>query len=213
MARARFDNLDPAKQESILSVAAQEFAENGYSKASVNRIIEAAGLSKGSLYYYFEDKSDLFSTVLERAITRLLEAAGWFDLENTTPENFWDTTLEMTHRAMALAGQDEWWVQLGRAYHRFMDDAEDQEAVQRLLDFGRDWWSGLVERGQSLGVIRNDLPLSLLVDAAVAIDNAGHRWLTEHWEELPPEEFNRVVEGWVDLMRDMLDKNNEGWER
>lgn len=213
MARARFDRLDAERQEAILSVAAQEFAENGYAQASVNRIIEAAGMSKGSLYYYFEDKADLFSTVLERAVNRLLEAAGWFDLESTTAEDFWDTVLQITHRAMQIADRDEWWVRLGRAYHRFMDEAEDQEAVRRLVDFGRNWWRGLVEHGQTLGVVRSDLPLSLLVDAAVALDNAGHHWLTDRWDELTPEEFDKVVAGWVDLMRDMLDKNNEGWER
>ena len=71
MARARFQKLSPEKQEAILAAAADEFAERGYGAASLNRIIERAGSSKGSLYYYFDDKADLLRTVVERALAFL----------------------------------------------------------------------------------------------------------------------------------------------
>lgn len=213
MARGRFANLDPAQQDAILSVAAREFTEHGYTGASVNRIIAAAGTSKGSLYYYFDDKADLFSTVLERALTRLMEESGWFDLDATTAEDFWDTVLDLTHRALDVAARDEWWVRLARAYHRFQSEATNEAAVRRLADFGRDWWRTLIERGQSLGVIRTDLPLGLLVETVMGADHGGDRWMMEHWETLSEDGLDAIVDGRVDLLRDMLDKRNEGWER
>ena len=86
MARSRFENLDRDKQEAILQVAAEEFAERGYEGASINRIIERSGMSKGSVYYYFEDKADLFATTLERSIQRIMDEIGWFSLEVLGPE-------------------------------------------------------------------------------------------------------------------------------
>ncbi len=77
MARSRFDKLEPKKQEAILTAAAAEFAERGFGAASLNRIIKRARTSKGSLYYYFNDKADLFATVVERALTRVLQEVDW----------------------------------------------------------------------------------------------------------------------------------------
>ena len=57
MARNRFDNLGSEKQEAILRAAGEEFAEKGFAGASINRIIRESGMSKGSVYYYFEDKA------------------------------------------------------------------------------------------------------------------------------------------------------------
>ncbi|MGH7620186.1 MAG: TetR family transcriptional regulator, partial [Gemmatimonadaceae bacterium] len=53
MVNDRFDNLDPDKQQRLFEAAADEFADHGFESASLNRIIERAGMSKGSLYYYF----------------------------------------------------------------------------------------------------------------------------------------------------------------
>jgi AcrR family transcriptional regulator len=77
MARSRFDNLARDKQEVLLEAAALEFAAHGYQGASINRIIDQSGMSKGSVYYYFEDKADLFSTTFQRSIERIAEEAGW----------------------------------------------------------------------------------------------------------------------------------------
>ena len=76
MAHPRFSRLDPERQQAILDVAAEEFAEHGFDAASYNRIIERAGISKGSAYYYFEGKDDLYATVLETSLAGLEEQVG-----------------------------------------------------------------------------------------------------------------------------------------
>ena len=44
-------------------------------------------------------------------------------------------------------------------------------------------------------------------------DHGGDAWMIEHWEEFSDEELREIVDARVDLLRDMLDKENEGWER
>ena len=46
----------------------------------------------------------------------------------------------------------------------------------------------------------------------MAADEAGDRWMAEHIEELRGEALDRLVEARIDLLRDMLDAENEGWE-
>lgn len=64
---SRFEKLAPEKREHLLDVAAREFAIYGFADASINRILEQAQMSKGATYYYFEDKVDLFCTVVRYA--------------------------------------------------------------------------------------------------------------------------------------------------
>lgn len=57
---SKFLNLEPEKQERIISVAIKEFAQRGYENASTNEIVKEAGISKGILFHYFKNKNNLY---------------------------------------------------------------------------------------------------------------------------------------------------------
>lgn len=60
-----FFNLDKEKQEKLLVAAWQEFRTVRYPEVSINQIILAAKIPRGSFYMYFSDKEDLFGYMLE----------------------------------------------------------------------------------------------------------------------------------------------------
>jgi AcrR family transcriptional regulator len=53
------EHLD-ARRAEILDGARSAFAEHGYEGATVARLEEATGLSRGAIFHYFENKNDLF---------------------------------------------------------------------------------------------------------------------------------------------------------
>lgn len=56
----------PEQKKSVIRAAAmKEFARVPFEKASINQIIHNAGISRGSFYTYFEDKSDVVRFLLE----------------------------------------------------------------------------------------------------------------------------------------------------
>ncbi len=55
-------------QTKIIRVATKKFAKNGYQKTSMNEIVAAAGVSKGSLFYHFHSKEELFFQVLRLGV-------------------------------------------------------------------------------------------------------------------------------------------------
>ena len=59
------DLLSPEKQRQILTGAATVFALDGYEGASMARIAAEAGVSKGTLYNYFDGKAELFRAFVE----------------------------------------------------------------------------------------------------------------------------------------------------
>jgi TetR/AcrR family transcriptional regulator len=66
-----WNSLKPAKREVIFDAAVREFAENGYSSASMNSLVKNAGISKGSIFQYFRSKGDLFDSVVSVALGRI----------------------------------------------------------------------------------------------------------------------------------------------
>ena len=56
----------------ILARAAHLFARGGFSGTSMNRVAEAAGLSKAALYHYFRDKDALLVEIAEGHVSKLV---------------------------------------------------------------------------------------------------------------------------------------------
>ena len=212
MAHKRFGELEETRREGILGAAAAEFTAHGYGGASVNRIIGHAGISKGSLYYYFEDKEDLFATVMEQAMTRMMEGTGFPPPHSLTAEGFWNTFRDLMRRSVEYLKANESYMRLARSYYQLRLEAPASPAAQRIVEILRNQLNAILERGQELQVVRNDLPLELLVEAALAVDEAGDRWRLEHWHEYTDEERVEHADAHIDLLRDMLHAKNQGWE-
>lgn len=58
-------------RQRILDTALREFAAKGYHRAILDEIAARAGVSKGAVYWHFENKRALFLTVVQREIFRL----------------------------------------------------------------------------------------------------------------------------------------------
>lgn len=59
---------DRDKAERILEAAGRVLAAEGYGGATVARVAEEAGVSRGLLHYYFENKEDMVARVLRRNV-------------------------------------------------------------------------------------------------------------------------------------------------
>lgn len=68
-----WNRLPAARRDAVLAAAETEFAANGFSRGSLNVIAREAGVAKGSLFQYFDDKIDLFAHLSERAVDRIGE--------------------------------------------------------------------------------------------------------------------------------------------
>ena len=72
MPTEKFFNLKEGKRQAILEAAGEELLETPYALLTVSRIIQRAGISRASFYYYFNDKEDLFHHMVEEMKNRFL---------------------------------------------------------------------------------------------------------------------------------------------
>jgi AcrR family transcriptional regulator len=199
MARSRFHKLPLPQQDAILGAALREFAANGFGDASLNRIIDAAGISKGSMYYYFDGKEDLYAHVIRDQLERLVERAGPFPVPDVRDANrFWEVLTDDYLRLMrALTSSPEaaallrgW---LGNSTSPALRSAQ-QDAEQDLLP----WVQRTLAAGQEIGAVRADLPDELLVAVVTAMGQAVDVWLIS----APPQDTD--VDAAVPLLIGMV---------
>jgi len=201
LARPRFDKLDPSKQAAILDAAMKEFAANGYEQASYNRIIEKAGVSKGAMYYYFDDKADLYATVYKHVQTRLVAILSSTDpVEDTAA--FWQRVQQVTERLIAFTLDNPTTIALMRSAWRLQFHG-DHPVLKELFEFAHQWTAQLLQQGQAVGAVRSDFPFDLMVEIVTAVDHIGDCWFMEH-SELDQQTLKQWGMQYVNLLWRML---------
>lgn len=208
MPMTRFEKMPEVKKEQILEAAAKEMAEYGYENASLNRILEQAGISKGAAYYYFEDKADLIATVLRHY---------WLDFmddpvsvfEGYGADDFWDRLAELYLHPFDQIEERPWMLGFSRAVWQMPPGIRTSGPLGAIWEEAMVWLKSFLDRGRAVGAIRDDLPDGLMIELIMALDNVHDRWLAEHWEEMDRLEFENFTALFVDFMKKALERPSE----
>jgi TetR/AcrR family transcriptional regulator len=75
-----------ATKTQILDAAEAEFAATGLSAARTEAIAAKTGVTKAMIYYYFQNKEELYRAVLERCFTEALGMMEQLQLDCVTPD-------------------------------------------------------------------------------------------------------------------------------
>ena len=204
MARPRFANLDLDTRFRILETAAGEFAARGFEGVSLNQLIDRLGMSKGSFYYYFDDKADLFSTVADLAWAIVIPTES-LDLEALDAGNFWLSLEALMSEARSRIRANPWLAGFTRLMYDPPEIPGVREALAEKFEEARQWQAELIRRGQQLGTVRDDLPVELLQALLVGADEAGDRWFVENWEHLGESEVESLFQEVFAIFRRMLE--------
>ena len=166
MPLARYESIDETLKTRILDVSKQEFAAHGYEGASYNKIIQKIGISKGSMYYYFENKEDLFITCFldEAHASGSLSSFTSFVLVDDQ-QSYWDSVKTLYSKQwknvvlhpllMSLVRQT---ASLGTDHPIVRTLYAECEGLSEYADFMK-----ILEHGVHIGAIRDDVPLNVLI--------------------------------------------------
>ena len=141
-----------ARPEEITAAALELFVERGYAGTRLDDVATRAGISKGTLYLYFENKEELFMAVVrEGIVSPIAEIRGRVD-------QFEGSTLELLR--MMLFG---WWERVGATRLSGIQKLIFAEAgnfpelahfyVAEVVDPGHEVIKAIVKRGIARGDI------------------------------------------------------------
>ena len=74
MPTGTFFRLPEEKRMRLMESAWEEFTHISYADVSINKIIQAAGIPRGSFYQYFDGKEDLFFYLLDDVRNHFIQA-------------------------------------------------------------------------------------------------------------------------------------------
>lgn len=188
--------LKPTR-EAVLQSAISAFAKTGYAGTSVLDILEATGLSKPTLYYYFDSKEGLFTAILSSAFdgcekivaektrdapdlrARLIEtAAGLFEFAGTHQD-----LMRLVFASMFAAPGE------------IPEQAVSLPKRRAIFDFAR----GLIRAGQKAGAITREFKSDELAHGYLgAVSHAIRMWLMTKEGTLNRARARRVVDLFLD---------------
>lgn len=94
-----------ARPAELIAAALELFVEKGFASTRLEDVSARAGVSKGTLYLYFDSKEALFKAVIQESIVPILEAgAGLVD-------SFQGSTADLLTTLI-----DEWWQRIGSTH-------------------------------------------------------------------------------------------------
>lgn len=205
MPLARFESLDESLKTRILDVSKQEFATHGYESASYNKIIQKIGISKGSMYYYFENKEDLFITCFLDAFTHATGDFGFyyasFPFEDDK-DSYWDSIKIFSSKRWNDALHHPLLISLMR---QLASMGTDHPIFRKLillcegLSEYRDFIA-ILQHGVDIGAIRNDVPLTVLI----RMNQEYEVWLLQELQEERLDE-QQVVDKIFEMFKQLFE--------
>ena len=145
--------------DDVTRAAVELFAAQGYANTSVQQIVEAAGVTKGAMYHYFESKDDLLFGIYDRLLAlqrthldEIIARGGPVeDVLRAACVDVVETSIELLAEGTVFF----------RSAH-MLSAARQHEVTRRRREY-HDAFAGLIERGQHDGVFRTDIPLAVLI--------------------------------------------------
>jgi AcrR family transcriptional regulator len=148
-----FQKIPDEKQRKILDAAIMEFAGNGFDSANINSIAQNSGISVGSVYKYFDNKEDLYLTVIHTGVETL---KGVLEEIMESGDGF-EKRIEKILRAIQSYSRDN--VHLTRLYNEMTTENRSGlvwKIVSDMENATAGLYKSLIEKAQERGEIRAD---------------------------------------------------------
>jgi AcrR family transcriptional regulator len=210
MPKQTFFNLPDDKKKLIIDTALEEFSKNSFESASLSRIVEKAGIAKGSMYQYFENKEELYSYLVQYASEQKLNfinetlksgQSGFFKV-------YKDVIFAAARYDLSFPLHSSFLYKVGR-------DPRDPGFAKQIMESSRAFIKGLLDEAYRGGELREDVNLDFaaFIVSYVSVDVGDyigtkygftyHDVLSSQKAELPvtEEQLEEVLNELIDFFK------------
>ncbi|WP_096225596.1 TetR/AcrR family transcriptional regulator [Geobacillus sp. FJAT-46040] len=184
-------------KEKIMAASIELFEQNGFSETSIQDIVDALGVTKGTFYYYFTSKEELLMDIHLRYIEGLLDEEERIISDKRRPlrEKLYDIILMLIHN-VERQGRE------ARIFFREMKHLSEEhlQKVKEKRDLFRYRLQSLIEEGMKSGELRCDLSPSIATLTVLGAANWSYQWFRPDGELTDAEVAKQMVEILLDGM-------------
>ena len=198
VAKPRWRRRKDARPEEIISAALEVFADRGFAATKLEDVARRAGVTKGTIYLYFENKEALFKAVVRETIVPVI-AQG-----EALAQSFTGSARDLLERLVR-----EYWRLVGETRLAGIPKLMMAEAAtfpeltrfyyDEVVTRGHRLMAGVIERGVQNGEFR---PVNVTVAAKLAMSPLMHAVVVRRaFASCMPEGFN--VQNYLDTHIDL----------
>lgn len=172
--RRRIVKEPEERKNEILNAAELLFAAKGFESATVNDILAAVSIAKGTLYYYFKSKEDVLDALIDRRIQEGINKANEISASPLSPEQ------KLLAIIMAQKARNETQKDFNSVLHETDNAKMHQKALTQCVIRLSPCLARVVEEGVSSGIFSTPFPAEsaeiLLAAALVLFDDDFFQW-------------------------------------
>ena len=127
-----------ARPAELLAAALTLFVDKGYAATSLERVASHAGVSKGTLYLYYESKEALFKAVIQEGIIPVIAENEAIAAQHT------GSSFELLQRLL-----DNWWTKIGQTAYAGIPKLMVAEA-RNFPEIAQYYYENVISRGRRL---------------------------------------------------------------
>jgi AcrR family transcriptional regulator len=163
-----------ARRAQILAAALSCFGEKGYHASTMDDLVRASGLSKGSLYWHFSSKEDVFLALFDAFSEELY--GEWDRIAESDDDKLEVLRRECESSAQRFANKREFlmtWVE-------FLAHPAARERMRDAYAIAREKLVSIVEAGRANGSLRPGPPAEGVASTLVAaLEGLLLQWLVD----------------------------------
>ncbi|WP_418277071.1 TetR/AcrR family transcriptional regulator [Isoptericola jiangsuensis] len=176
--------------DAVLKAALDLFSTQGYATTSVQQIVESAGVTKGAMYHYFQSKDDLLFAIYDRMLTLqkrrldeiVTQGGATIDVVRAVCVDVVETSIDLLPEGTVFF----------RSMHMLTPDRH-QEVTSRRREY-HDEFAALIAQGQAEGVVRTDVPRSVLIAHFYSDVHYLSYWYSPSGPETKSEVANQLAD-------------------
>lgn len=180
-------------KEKITNQSILLFEKKGFSSTSIQDIVDALGVTKGTFYYYFSSKEKLLMDIHLNYIHDLLERQAQIIKEENT------TYSEKLHQMVYLLISDiEKQGPSGRVFFREMRhlDEKNAEMIRKDRDVFRQNIKNILKKGIAQGEFRKELQPDMIAFAILGMTNWSYQWY-QPTGKISAEDLTKIYVGMI----------------
>lgn len=186
------------KKQDILSAALDEFSAKSYDDASLNAIIKNSNTSKGTFYYYFKDKADLYIQLLRQAVQQKwdfireeLSRAAW----DQPDQDIFDIFSEQALIGLKFADNFPKFYSLSENFLKERDNPIYNNALEEISFEQNEMHGDLFLEAYSNGQLNTDFSVEFIRNTSL--------FLFSHFDEINPTSI--TLEEKVDNLQTLVE--------
>lgn len=188
------------RRNEILDTAGKLFSMKGYNKCTVNDILGAVGIAKGTFYYYFESKEEVLDAIIDR-VTEIVALRA----EEVSSNPKLSPVMKLLNTILSMRVESEVDNEFMEELHKPENALMHQKSLSLMVTRVSPIMTKVVNEGISQGIFKSDFPeqyMQIFLTASITLLDGGIF-------QVKPEEQMMTLRALIAMLEKMLGVQHE----